>query len=335
VKAIASGNPAVLTLAEADAELQRLTVLKKQHTDEQYLARRKQRELPDDIKRFQRRIESLTQDSATAKAHANDPIRIGGQACSDKDALDRLAIRLQSLAVAVSEHRSVTLGQYQGLPFGLFLSPQGNLEVFVEGATTRMTSLLREHHGPRAILNAVERIIDSYDVECERARNDLTIAQNQLRAYEARTGTAFPHDSYVTELTELRDRLKAALATPAEHGAEIPALTERITALKVSQSIEASPERHTPRAAATAAEPVTVRIRQRMQDTPAAEPETKPLIAVIVAEPTPAPVPVAPFQASQQSLFATPLSRPGKPKPSCQHRISHKATAPVGQLRLW
>jgi hypothetical protein len=43
VKAIASGNPAVLTLAETDAELQRLTVLKKHHTDEQFLARRKLR----------------------------------------------------------------------------------------------------------------------------------------------------------------------------------------------------------------------------------------------------------------------------------------------------
>jgi hypothetical protein len=41
VKAIASGNPAVLTLAEADAELQRLSVLKKHHADEQFLARRK------------------------------------------------------------------------------------------------------------------------------------------------------------------------------------------------------------------------------------------------------------------------------------------------------
>ena len=40
VKAIASGNPAVLTLAEADAELQRLSILKKNHADEQYLARR-------------------------------------------------------------------------------------------------------------------------------------------------------------------------------------------------------------------------------------------------------------------------------------------------------
>src|SRR5262249_5805373 len=51
VKAIASGNPAVLTLAEADAELKRLAVLKKSHLDEQYLARRSLRELPERIER--------------------------------------------------------------------------------------------------------------------------------------------------------------------------------------------------------------------------------------------------------------------------------------------
>jgi hypothetical protein len=49
VKAIASGNPAVLTLAEADAELQRLTLLKKNHLDEQYVARRNVRDLPGTI----------------------------------------------------------------------------------------------------------------------------------------------------------------------------------------------------------------------------------------------------------------------------------------------
>src|SRR5947207_10797842 len=52
VKAIASGNPAVLTLAEADAELQRLTLLKKNHLDEQYVARRSLRELPHSVARL-------------------------------------------------------------------------------------------------------------------------------------------------------------------------------------------------------------------------------------------------------------------------------------------
>src|SRR5207248_3134544 len=56
VKAIASGNPAVLTLAESDAELQRLSVLKKNHADEQYLARRRLRELPEMISGLSRRL---------------------------------------------------------------------------------------------------------------------------------------------------------------------------------------------------------------------------------------------------------------------------------------
>ncbi len=39
VKAIASGNPAILTLAEIEADVQRLTLLKRSHADEQYRAR--------------------------------------------------------------------------------------------------------------------------------------------------------------------------------------------------------------------------------------------------------------------------------------------------------
>src|ERR1700737_2686160 len=60
VKAIASGNPAVLTLAEADAELQRLAVLKKNHLDEQYVARRSVRDLPGTIASLSERLSNLT-----------------------------------------------------------------------------------------------------------------------------------------------------------------------------------------------------------------------------------------------------------------------------------
>ena len=77
VKAIASGNPAVLTLAEADAELQRLTLLKKNHLDEQYVARRSVRDLPATIASLSERLSKLTADEATATAHADDPITIG------------------------------------------------------------------------------------------------------------------------------------------------------------------------------------------------------------------------------------------------------------------
>ena len=73
VKAIASGNPAVLTLAEADAELQRLTVLKKNHADEQYLARRNLRTLPDHIATLSERLSNFTADQATPRPMPTTP----------------------------------------------------------------------------------------------------------------------------------------------------------------------------------------------------------------------------------------------------------------------
>src|SRR5262249_29725978 len=94
VKAIASGNPAVLTLAEADAELQRLTLLKKNHLDEQYVARRSVRDLPATIEALSKRLAALTADQATATAHASDQITIDGHSYSRDDALAALGNRL-------------------------------------------------------------------------------------------------------------------------------------------------------------------------------------------------------------------------------------------------
>src|SRR6202035_3445300 len=85
VKAIASGNPAVLTLAEADAELQRLAILKKNHADEQYLARRSVRNLPGFIADSHETVIKLSADQATVIAHANDLITIGKQPWSHDD----------------------------------------------------------------------------------------------------------------------------------------------------------------------------------------------------------------------------------------------------------
>jgi hypothetical protein len=103
VKAIASGNPAVLTLAEADAELQRLLVLKKHHADEQFLAWRKLRELPGDITRLERHRDGLGQDIATATAHECDPIVIGERRYSREDAPEALTLRLKTLPALVPQ----------------------------------------------------------------------------------------------------------------------------------------------------------------------------------------------------------------------------------------
>ena len=191
VKAIASGNPAVLTLAEADAELQRLAILRKNHADEQYLARRSVRDLPGTIASLSERLSNITADQATATAHAGDPITIAGRAWSRDDAADALGIEMNALPQDVREPRRVSLGIYRGLRFGLVLRPQVPPDVYLEGTAIRQSGSLRENQGPRAVLNAVERLANSYIPDCVHVQQDLAVAEAQLRDYQA-PGQTFP-----------------------------------------------------------------------------------------------------------------------------------------------
>ena len=321
VKAIASGNPAVLTLAEADAELQRLSVLKKHHADEQFLARRKLRELPSDITRLERRHDGLAQDIATATAHASDSIWIGERRYSREDAPEALALKLKTLPVLIPQTHTVPLGVSRGLTFGLVLHPQGSPDVYVAGALTRYAQLSRDFHGSRAILNAVDRIIGSASTEREKIVRDLGIAQGQMRDYEVRLGAPFVHTGYVDELTILRHQLEAALSSTAQQVSDVPladvmGIAECIKTLKASHTLEAAPARTAPRPQATVEEAITTRIRQRREDEPPPQLETTPPpVAPETTAPLPPNAPEPPpslFQdkGERRSATTAPRKRP-------------------------
>jgi hypothetical protein len=273
VKAIASGNPAVLTLAEADAELQRLNLLKKNHLDEQYVARRSVRDLPGTIASLSGRLSNLTADEATVTAHAGDPIIIGKRRIAREEVAAALGAQLDALPNNIREKTRVALGTYRGLRFGMVLHPQWTPEVYLEGAMTRIETLSRDHHGPRAVLNALDRLASAYGSECARVRQDLTIAESQLRDYQARLGKPFLHDAYLSELTSLRDQLKAGLSATAQiqdddEGPSVSDLADKIKALKAAHSIEPTPQRVRQKHS-SAEEPVTARIRRRTEALPA------------------------------------------------------------------
>jgi len=269
VKAIASGNPAVLTLAEADAELQRLALLKKNHLDEQYVARRSVQGLPPTIASLSDRLSRLTEDEATTNARASDPVTIGGRTYPGDDIPGILGGKLDALPKKVRETTRVPLGDYRGLGFGIVLHSQFAPEFDLESSTPRMATLSRDHPGPRAVLNALERLADGYGCQCDRVQRDLGIAQSQLRDYQARLGKPFQHDGYLAELTTLRDQLKVGLSGAAqeqgrEDGPSVPELSERIKSLKAAHSIEAMPQRDRQKPS-SAEEPITARIRRRTE----------------------------------------------------------------------
>ncbi|HUY34290.1 MAG TPA: hypothetical protein VMV69_16200 [Pirellulales bacterium] len=175
-------------------------------------------------------------------------------------------------ASGVRETTRIPLGTYRGLGFGIVLHPQFPPDIYLEGAIIRHYTLSREHQGPRAVLNAVERVASAYGSECVGVRQDLTIAESQLRDYHARLGKPFPHDAYLAELTGLRDQLKAGLSATGhesgkEEGPSVSELAGKIKTLKSAQSIEATPRRARQKHS-TAEEPVTARIRKRQETMP-------------------------------------------------------------------
>jgi hypothetical protein len=184
--------------------------------------------------------------------------------------LDLLAKRLDALPTAVSERRRIPLGTYRGLCFGITMYPNSTFDLYLEGAASRATTLSRDHPGPRAILNGLERLVAGYPSHCKSAHEDLAIAEGQLRDYELRLGAPFLNEGYLSELTALRDRLKVALSgATCELASDRPVtaaeLAEQIKALRAVHTVDTfTPERQRPRRAAFE-EPVTERIRRHAE----------------------------------------------------------------------
>lgn len=270
VKAIASGNPAVLTLAEADAELKRLGLLKKNHLDEQYVARLAVRDLPEKISGMKERLAKLDTDGKTIEEQAGTRITIGNTAWSKEDVSAVLGSKLESLPSHARESTRVPIGKFKGLQYGLIIHPLNPPDVFLEGVMTRISGLSKEHQGPRAVLNALERLSTSYNTEAARLSDDVAIYESQLADYRGKLGETFSHDEYFGDLTRLRDKLKAALSkrdnpNDADKGPTSGELAHQIKELTAAHSVDIQTGRTEPKRIA-AEEPVTARIRKRLEE---------------------------------------------------------------------
>jgi len=280
-------------------------VLKKNHLDEQFVARRRVRDLPGTIAGMSERLSKLSADAATAKKHATDAIAIGGRAYSRQDIPDILGGQLDGLPKYVQQMTRIPLGTYRGLSFGIVLRPQFPPDVYLEGSAIRQSMFARQYPGPRAVLNELERMANTYTPACHEVRQNLAIAEGQLRDYQASLGKPFIHEVYLSELTSLRDQLKTGLSgAPHGEGKESPSVSELaalIKSIKAAHNLDAAPERVRQKHS-SAEEPITARIRRRAELLPVADPATDP------------DVPTRQTRASDSSEFPTPASF-GDPPP--------------------
>ena len=269
VKAIASGNPAILTLAETDAELKRLSILRKNYLDEQFLTRRALSTLPEKIQQDAHRLAALLADQATMALPAATPWVIQGQPTTESAAREHVGSLCASLPEQVRDPHTLVMGHYRGLIASLRLYPFHAPEVALEGRALRLGSLAK-NAGHLAILNALEHLAASSDGEQATLRRDLQVARAQLADYETRREQPFMHEAYLTTLTDWRLQLAQALRADvqdAEGSDHLPLadIIGAITMLRSAHTVEPEPQRLSHRASVSIEEAVTTRIARLTQ----------------------------------------------------------------------
>jgi hypothetical protein len=182
----------------------------------------------------------------------------------------------------------------------LILRPQFPPDVYLEGEAIRQSTFARQYPGPRAVLNELERIANSYGPACDQVRQNLAISEGQLRDYQASLGKPFIHEAYLSELTGLRDQLKSSLSgAPHQDGKEGPSVSElaaRVKAIKAAHAVDAAPERVRQKHS-SAEEPITARIRRRTEVLPVSDRTPEPDAGALAT---------SSFQPPESTTLATP-----------------------------
>ena len=114
------------------------------HTDEQYLARKNLRELPQATELLEKRIVALTEDRATIRG--TDTVTVGGKPPSEPV----LALASSTIPVRVDRPRRFLLGVFHSIAFGVERVLDGQADVYPSmSETTSITcvhSTLWQHN---------------------------------------------------------------------------------------------------------------------------------------------------------------------------------------------
>ena len=176
VKAIASGNPLVIEKARIDAEVMRLTRLKKQHAESLYQMRYQIRRINDHAAMLEREIANIREDLRTRTSTRGDNF-VNDREERNVDDRIKAGRALIFLAAALKPFESTkTIGNIGGFP------------ISIERFDERATILIHGKHSYRANVSdspagtiaSLEHALDSIEDRLRERETNLTQSLRQL-----------------------------------------------------------------------------------------------------------------------------------------------------------
>jgi hypothetical protein len=221
IKAIASGNPAVMEKVKVDTEVRKLDQLRAAHLNQQYSIRQQVRNLPSEIKDKQEKIERFSTDIARRDAHhdENFSMTVGNRTYSGKGAREQAAEALTKVVLSWRDDLSLQVrGDFRGFEIlsrgrkttSLVLEDEENLpELFIRGSGIYKAQMNAEN--PIGTMQSIEYALRGLDKAVADERERTARAEKMLADFQQQAGRPFEHEARLKELLVRQTELNAAL----------------------------------------------------------------------------------------------------------------------------
>jgi len=245
IKAIASGNPAVMEKVKVDTEIRKLDQLRAAHMNQQYSIRQQLRSLPSEIKEHREKIERLSADIATRDANADGEFAmiVGNRHYAGKGAREEAAAALsgvllswrddQSLQVRASFRGFEILSRGRGQALIMCSDDERLPELFVRGAAMYKAQFNPENS--LGTMQSIEYALRSLDKAVADERERTARAEKALLDFEEQAGRPYEHEGRLKELLGRQAQLNALLDLDKGEAQVAPETDDRGTANETSE----------------------------------------------------------------------------------------------------
>jgi hypothetical protein len=176
IKAIASGNPAVMEKVKVDTEVRKLDQLRASHVNQQHNIRWSIKSLPENIERGQKYHAAVTADIAARDSHTDEEFSftVGKREYSGKGARERAGDALIQTVMSWQGDKTLAVrGNYRGfdiLSRGSMFK-DGEPDLFVRGRETYKANLNPDN--PLGTIASIDAVLRSLDRRAEEEQREI------------------------------------------------------------------------------------------------------------------------------------------------------------------
>jgi hypothetical protein len=223
IKAIASGNPAVMEKVKVDTEIRKLDQLRASHINQQRNIRWQVKSLPEQIERARKYHAAVAADILIRDANAADDftITVGNREFSGKGAREEAGTALNAVVLSWRDDQTPQVSaHFKGFEILSRGSAQkdGEPDLFVRRKQAYKANLNPDN--PLGTIQSIEHTLRGLDRRAEDEHHEIERHEKALADYRAQLGRPFEHEARLKDLLAKQAQLNALLDLD-KHGAQI------------------------------------------------------------------------------------------------------------------